>query len=46
MEDINVKTKLSEYESYQIQQNLRYFKPTKISKTLSFAEEIRNSLLQ
>ena len=40
------KQELLGYQSYSIQENLTYFKPTKISTTETFAEEIRHTLLQ
>ena len=40
------KQELLGYQSYSIQENLTYFKPTKISTTTTFAEEIRHTLLQ
>jgi len=38
------KQELLGYQSHLIQDNLTYFKPTKISTTVTFAEEIRNTL--
>ena len=40
------KQELLGYQSYSIQENLTYFKPTKTSTTATFAEEIRHTLLQ
>ncbi|MEC7710703.1 MAG: L-histidine N(alpha)-methyltransferase [Thermoproteota archaeon] len=40
------KQELLGYQSYIIQKNLTYFKPTKTSTTATFADEIRNSLLE
>ena len=40
------KQKLLGYQSHFIQKNLKYFKPTKTSTTITFAEEIRNTLQQ
>jgi len=47
-QNMNNKTKqeLLGYQSHIIQENLTYFKPTKTSTTATFAEELRNSLLQ
>ena len=38
------KQELLGYQSYLIQKNLKYFKPTKTSTTATFAEEIRDTL--
>ena len=38
------KQELLGYQSYSIQKNLKYFKPTKTTTTATFAEEIRNTL--
>ena len=38
------KQELLGYQSHSIQENLTYFKPTKISATTTFAEEIRHTL--
>ena len=45
-QNMNNKTKqeLLGYQSYIIQENLTYFKPTKTTTTATFAEEIRNTL--
>ena len=39
------KQELLGYQSYSIQENLTYFKPTKVRTTETFAEEIRQTLL-
>ena len=39
------KQELLGYQSYTIQKNLTYFKPTKTSATTTFADEIRKTLL-
>ena len=38
------KQELLGYQSHLIQDNLTYFKPTRTSTTVTFAEEIRNTL--
>ena len=40
------KQELLGYQSHIIQKNLTYFKPTKTSTTATFADEVRNSLLE
>jgi dimethylhistidine N-methyltransferase len=40
------KQELLGYQSYSIQKNLKYFKPTKTSTITTFAEEIRDTLQQ
>ena len=40
------KQELLGYQSYTIQKNLKYFKPTKTSTTVTFAQEISNTLQQ
>ena len=47
-QNMNSKSKqeLLGYQSHLIQENLTYFKPTKTSKTVTFAEEIRHTLQQ
>ena len=38
------KQEMSGYQSYLIQDNLKYFKPHKTSVTVTFAEELRKTL--